>query len=85
MHYKGYELAPAAQILASGLYAATLTIERVASAPTQTYAFDKLDFFFEADHAVAYASRWARIWVDEQLRTRAQLPSEDGSYLAQSN
>jgi hypothetical protein len=70
MQYKGYEVAPAAQILPSGLYAASLTIERGASTHKQTYAFDKLDYFFEADHAIAYAARWARSWIDQQLGKR---------------
>jgi hypothetical protein len=70
MHYRGYEVAPAAQMLPSGLYAANLTIERTASPNGRTYAFDMLDYFFEADHAIAYAARWACYWIDEQLGRR---------------
>jgi hypothetical protein len=72
MHYRGYEIAPAAQILPSGLYAANLTIERTEPPNGCTYAFDMLDYFFEADHAIAYAARWARYWIDEQLGRRKQ-------------
>ena len=27
-------------------------------------SFDAIDFFFEEEHALAYASRWGRLWVD---------------------
>ncbi|MBN3856514.1 transcriptional regulator [Paraburkholderia sp. Ac-20340] len=81
IRYKGYEVAPSAQQLPNGLYAANLTIGTQAasqSAPqsgTQSagtrqtiVSFDALDYFFDERHALAYACRWARMWIDEQRR-----------------
>ncbi|WP_407947123.1 transcriptional regulator [Paraburkholderia sacchari] len=31
-------------------------------------SFDALDYFFDERHALAYACRWARMWIDEQRR-----------------
>ncbi len=62
--YKGYEIAPAAARQANGLFAANLTIERTSAGPTRTHSFDAIDFFFDEAHALAYASRWGRIWID---------------------
>ncbi|WP_322053549.1 transcriptional regulator [Paraburkholderia bannensis] len=84
IRYKGYEVAPSAQALPNGLYAANLTIgtlgiqsgtqsSNVSSAsnarPSQKIvSFDALDYFFDERHALAYACRWARMWIDEQRR-----------------
>lgn len=87
IRYKGYEVAPSAQRLPNGLYAANLTIgvlpaalasgnspssdapELVRSAPRGALvSFDALDYFFDERHALAYACRWARMWIDEQRR-----------------
>ncbi|AQH03421.1 hypothetical protein A9R05_24840 [Burkholderia sp. KK1] len=68
MRYKGYEVEPSAHALPSGLFAANLTIGRGASPHGASFTFDALDYFFEADHAVAYAWRWARLWIDQQGR-----------------
>ena len=57
IRYKGYEVAPAAQRLPNGLFAANLTIEKASSSRRQSYCFDE-------EHALAYAFRWARMWVD---------------------
>jgi hypothetical protein len=57
MHYKGYEVAPAAQALPSGLFAANLVIQDEASLQKRAYVFDALDYFFESDLAIAYAAR----------------------------
>jgi len=64
IRYKGYEVAPAAQRLPNGLFAANLTIEKASSSRRQSYCFDALDYFFDEEHALAYAFRWARMWVD---------------------
>ena len=58
--------------------AAGLTIERVAieRVATETAAanesdarsFDALDYFFDEEHALAYASRWGRMWIDNRKR-----------------
>ncbi|SAK50347.1 transcriptional regulator [Caballeronia glebae] len=66
MRYKGYDVAPTAHALPSGLFAANLIIESSAAASRASFAFDALDYFFEADHAVAYAARWARLWIDQR-------------------
>ena len=68
MQYKGYEVEASAHALPSGLYAANLIIENRSSPPGSSFAFDALDYFFEADHAIAYASRWARLWIDQRGR-----------------
>nr|WP_277186824.1 hypothetical protein [Caballeronia sp. BR00000012568055] len=65
MRYKGYDVEPSAHALPSGLYAANLIIERETSPQSASFSFDALDYFFEADHAIAYASRWARLWIDQ--------------------
>jgi hypothetical protein len=67
MRYKGYEVEPSAHASPSGLYAANLIIE----SRTSSFSFDALDYFFEADHAIAYASRWARLWIDQRDRRAA--------------
>ena len=71
MHYKGYEVAPAAQALPSGLFAANLVIQDEASLQKRAYVFDALDYFFESDLAIAYAARWARMWIDNRRRLSA--------------
>jgi hypothetical protein len=64
IHYKGYEVASAAQPLPNGLFAANLTIEKATAAPRHAWSFDALDYFFDEEHALAYAFRWARLWID---------------------
>ncbi|WP_233867377.1 transcriptional regulator [Paraburkholderia adhaesiva] len=61
--YKGYDVATAAQRLPNGLYAANLTI---GTPPDNSRSFYALDYFFDEEHALAYAYRWARMWIDEQ-------------------
>jgi len=65
LHYKGYVVAPSAQQLPNGLFAANLTIGTQRGAQ---HSFDALDYFFEERHALAYACRWARMWIDQQRR-----------------
>jgi hypothetical protein len=65
IRYKGYEVAPAAQRLPNGLFAANLTIEKAtATDGARAYSFDALDYFFDEEHALAYAFRWGRLWID---------------------
>jgi hypothetical protein len=71
MRYKGYELAPAAQPLASGLFAANLVIQEEASPRARAFVFDALDYFFESELAIAYAARWGRMWIDDHRRPGA--------------
>ena len=63
IRYKCYEVAPAAQRLPNGLFAANLTIEAQSGSAR---SFDSLDYFFDEEHALAYAFRWARMWIDDQ-------------------
>ncbi|WP_321801621.1 hypothetical protein [Caballeronia sp. J97] len=65
MRYKGYDVEPSARALPSGLFAANLIIGRGAAPYAASFTFDALDYFFEADHAIAYAWRWARLWIDQ--------------------
>ncbi|WP_211617305.1 transcriptional regulator [Paraburkholderia haematera] len=64
IRYKGYEVAPVAQLLPNGLFAANLTIEKTTASQAQAYSFDALDYFFDEEHALAYAFRWGRMWID---------------------
>lgn len=64
IRYKGYQAAAAVSPLPNGLFAANLTIEKTGT--SRAYSFDAIDFFFEEEHALAYASRWARLWIDMQ-------------------
>ncbi len=64
--YKGYEVAPAAQRLPNGLFAANLTIEKATASHARAYSFDALDYFFDEEHALAYAFRWGRMWIDNR-------------------
>jgi hypothetical protein len=64
MRYKDYDVAPSAHSLPGGLYAANLIIESRVSPHGSSFTFDALDYFFDADHAIAYASHWARLWID---------------------
>jgi len=63
-HYKGYAVHAAATPLHNGLYAANLHIERLAERRQEAARFAELDYFFEEAQAVAYATRWARMWID---------------------
>lgn len=64
IQYKGYEVAPVAQPLPNGLFAANLTIEKASATQHHAYSFDALDYFFDEEHALAYAFRWGRLWID---------------------
>jgi hypothetical protein len=68
IQYKGYEVAPVAQPLPNGLFAANLTIEKASATQPHAYSFDALDYFFDEEHALAYAFRWGRLWIDSQAR-----------------
>jgi hypothetical protein len=65
IRYKGYDVASTALLQPNGLYAANLII---GTQPGHTHSFDALDYFFDEEHALAYAFRWARMWIDEQRR-----------------
>jgi len=64
--YKGYEVEAATQLLPNGLFAANLTIEESDADNRRAYSFDALDYFFDEEHALAYASDWGRMWIDNR-------------------
>jgi hypothetical protein len=64
IRYKGYQVAPAAQRLPNGLFAANLTIEKTTAQTGRAYSFDALDYFFDEEHALAYAFSWGQLWID---------------------
>ena len=49
-----------------GLFAANLTIEKAVADQSRAYSFDALDYFFDEEHALAYAFRWGRMWIDNR-------------------
>jgi hypothetical protein len=53
-----------AQPLPNGLFAANLTIGKASTTRSPAYSFDALDYFFDEKHALAYAFRWGRLWID---------------------
>jgi hypothetical protein len=55
IQYKGYQVAPVAQQLPNGLFAANLTIGKTAPDASRTHSFDALDYFFDEEHAVGDA------------------------------
>jgi hypothetical protein len=69
-HYKGYAVHADAQPLHNGLYAANLEIEKLADR-AHAARFAELDYFFEASQALAYATRWARMWIDHTQAPQA--------------
>ncbi|MBN3804530.1 transcriptional regulator [Paraburkholderia sp. Ac-20336] len=66
IRYKGYEVEAATQLLPNGLFAANLTIEESSATRRKAYSFDALDYFFDEEHALAYASDWGRMWIDNR-------------------
>jgi len=65
--YKGYLVCAAATPLHNGLYAANLLIEKISAAQAPASQFPELDYFFEEAQAVAYATRWGRMWIDSKF------------------
>jgi hypothetical protein len=65
LSYKGYAVAPEAARQPNGLFAANLTIENT-QGEKRAYSFSAIDYFFDEENALAYASRWARVWIDTQ-------------------
>lgn len=59
--HRGYRLIARTCPAHSGLHAADLVIEKPGHAP-ETFA--ALDYFFDDEQALRYATRWGRIWVD---------------------
>lgn len=62
--HRGYRLRASAKPTLDGLHSADLVIEEPGRAPQ---AFDSLDFFYDDEQAMSYATVWGRIWVDSRL------------------
>jgi hypothetical protein len=69
--YKGYEMTPSAPRLGNGLFAADLVLESHRGPYTDVERFEALDYFFEAEQAVAYALRWGKLWIDARHKLKA--------------
>jgi hypothetical protein len=59
--HRGYQLKASACPAHGGVHAAGLVIERPGRAPE---AFAALDYFFDVEQALKYATSWGRIRVD---------------------
>src|ERR1700676_4902491 len=59
--HRGYQLTASACPAHGGLHAADLVIEKPGRARE---AFAALDYFFDDEEALKYATDWGRIWVD---------------------
>jgi hypothetical protein len=59
--HRGYRLKASSAMNLDGLHAADLTIEKP-GLPPQT--FSALDYFYDGEQALKYATAWGRIWVD---------------------
>jgi hypothetical protein len=59
--HRGFRLKASAAPTQDGLHAADLTIE-APGRPPQT--FSALDYFYDGEQALKYATAWGRIWVD---------------------
>jgi hypothetical protein len=59
--HRGYRLIARACPAHGGLHAADLVVEKSGRAPK---TFAALDYFFDDEQALRYATRWGRIWVD---------------------
>jgi len=59
--HRGYRLKASTAPAHDGLHAADLTIEHP-ERPTQI--FSALDYFYDGEQALTYATAWGRIWVD---------------------
>jgi hypothetical protein len=69
--YKGYRMTPSARPLDNGLYAASLELESQRGPSTDIDSFEALDYFFEAEQALAYALRWGKLWIDNRHKLKA--------------
>jgi hypothetical protein len=59
--HRGYRLQASAAIRDDGMHAADLIIEKPGLPPR---SFSALDFFYDGEQALKYATAWGRIWVD---------------------
>jgi hypothetical protein len=59
--HRGFLLTASSCPVHGGLLAADLVVQQPGHAPR---SFPALDFFFDHEQAVNYATRWGRIWID---------------------
>jgi hypothetical protein len=59
--HRGYRLKASAAPARDGLHAADLIIEHPERPPQ---SFSALDYFYDGEQALTYATAWGRIWVD---------------------
>ena len=59
--HRGYRQQASAAIRDDGLHAADLIIEKP-GLPARI--FNALDYFYDGEQALRYATAWGRIWVD---------------------
>ena len=61
--HRGYGLRASSTQTRDGLHSADLIIEEPGRPPQ---AFNSLDFFYDGELAMSYATAWGRIWVDSK-------------------
>jgi len=59
--HRGFGLRASTTPTGDGLHSADLVIEEPGRPPR---AFNSLDFFYDHEQAIGYATTWGRIWVD---------------------
>ena len=67
--HQGYRLTASACPAHCGLHAADLVIEKPGGA---LKTFVALDYFFDGEQALTYATHWGRIWVDTRRQESRQ-------------
>jgi hypothetical protein len=61
--HRGFGLLASTTPADGGLHSANLVIEEPGRPPQ---AFHSLDFFYDHEQAISYATIWGRIWVDSR-------------------
>lgn len=62
--HRGFGLRASTTPTGDGLHSADLVIEAPGRPPQ---AFNSLDFFYDHEQAISYATVWGRIWVDSKM------------------
>lgn len=61
--HRGYRLRASTRPTRDGLHSADLVIEEPGR---QARTFDSLDFFYDDEQAISYATVWGLIWVNSR-------------------
>jgi len=64
--HRGFGLRASTTPTGGGLHSANLVVEEPGRPPQ---AFNSLDFFYDDEQAISYATIWGRIWVDSRTYT----------------